>query len=464
MKKTAATYLWIVGAICVAAILAAAFCLPGARLSFLLLAAFIGGSIAVGAYSQCRFRTPAGMAIIMAGYTLVVVGIIWNINYYTEVLGGTYFNPVLENTDHRTDWLWARHWLDGRPIVEADNVMGIRYLSYAAAALMWLFGRDIGVPLMLNAFCYPLAITLIGAITFQISESKKVATIGMAVASLMCYFMAEATVLLKDVPLTMCIAAVVWVVVKWSKPTNAISAKDIVLVALALIGAGFLRANIMAMLSIGCIIYAVRNRERRRAFCWLAIGCAAVFAVMHTFFSFPNIAVQSNIHYDNGVFVHNQQVMAYDNIIEEEYFKMPVWKRLLWLPASVVVQFLIPFPWNFARDMIFGPFMVVAHISYFWYYAGAVLIFWIFAKSRRSPKTLQNLVVWGVILTIITAYVTNGRVSRYCLVYLPMLLPAVAITINNCLRERKFWIWLGIFTLILVPTLIVCHHLQMSAA
>lgn len=466
--KSETRYIWILGVLCAAAVLAMALLLPGARLSFLLPAAFAVGALSVLMYGHTRFYTPAGMMVIMAAYTLVVCGIIWNVNFYTEVSGGSYSAPVLVNNDARTDWELAVHRAFGVPLTMFDGFMGVRYYGYIIQGLIVAFGCDIGVPLIFNSLCYVLLLILIGAIAWQLTANRAVATATMAVGALMCYLMVQATVLIKDVPLTMCVAAAVLVMVKWHKG-DKVSLSDMCLLAVALAGIAFLRANFLLMLLLGVALFSIRPGRNQVIlkvdvrFIWLGFVVVAIFFVMHTFFTFPTVAENVDAHYGTGVFVHHQNVRAWDRMLTDDYEAMSIWRRLLWLPASVIVQFLIPFPWNFARDMIFGPTECVAHFGYFWYYAGAVLLYWIFALQRRSAAGMRLLVLWGVLLTVATAYMMSGRVSRYCLPYLPMLLPAVGWVLAVHTRRRSLWIWLGVFTVLLVPVLIVCHHLQSSA-
>lgn len=458
--------LWLCAGLCMAAILTCALCFPGARFGFLLPAAFICGGIIVAAYERCEFRTSLGSAVVMIGYTLVVCGIILNINYFTVKSGGLYYAPVLFNDDARNDWINAVCILDGRqPQITEEAFLNLRYLSYIAAGLMSVFGRDIGVPLMFNAICYSSAVILIGSIAWRISRSRRVATVAMFAATLMCYLMAQAAVLLKDVPLTMCVAALVLVMTKWSvAQERTVSVGDCLILAVAICGIGFFRANMLLMILLGVFIFAFSRRIPDLRFIGLAVFVMVVFILAKNFLVTTTIDDAVNVDRATGVFSNPTNARAWNDMIGDDYTQMPVWRRIVILPASVVVQFLIPFPWNFVRDTVFGPFQAVAHFGYFWYVAGAILIYWIFGESRRSPRTMQLLVLWGIMLTVITAYMTSGRVSRYCLPYLPMLLPAVAYAACRCYRRRSFRIWLAIFAALLVPALIICHHLQMSAA
>lgn len=448
--------------LCVAAIIVAALLLPGCRLEFLLPASFICGAVVFLSYHACSFRTLTGMIVLLAAYTLVICGIILNIHYFTTLSGGTYAYPVLQNNDAYTDWALAINRMFGEPIGEPDRILGLRYYSYLAQGLMGIFGRDIAVPLMFNALCYGLTLVMIGAVAWNLTRSRRTATAAMCVTALMCYLMVEATILIKDVPLTLCFALAAYIMIDIRRHGYP-SARDFLFFVPVLFGAMILRSNLLLMLALGSAIFAFSRKKSALSFAVMtALYLGAYFLFKQYFLVIDPI---DNITADLGteIFKEQDNVRAWNTMLHDPYYLMPFWKKLIWLPASVIVQFLIPFPWNFARDMIFGPTEALAHFGFFWYYAGAILIYWIFACQKKSPKSMRLMVLWGVLLTVLTAYMMAGRVSRYCLVYLPLLLPAVAFAVVNYYHRRSFWVWLGIFTLVLVPVLIICHHLQMSA-
>lgn len=458
---------------CVAVVAAVAILFPGARFAFLLPAAAVCGVGIMSIYSQCRFRSTAGAAILLAAYTLVVCGIIININYYTAVSGGTYAAPVLANIDMATDWSRAVHDTYGEPLAEQRQ---IRNYSYIISALLFAFGRDIGCPLIFNALCYGLTLIMFGAIAWQLTNNTTIATAAIAIAALMCYLMVQATVLLKDVPVTMCFAAVCLSLTSLRNARGSSLMWIILLAALATALTGFLRANVLLMLIVGYAIFAlsalIAHNPRALYSCiGLCALAALIFAIMKTTLHYPSIA--ENIDGRSvGVFVHGTNTAAWDNMLPNEYMELTIWQKLVWLPASIAVQFLIPFPWNFSRDMVFGATEAVAHFGFFWYYAGAAFIFFLWMSIARfrnfafaNPHRLDMLALalWAVCLTAITAYMTSGRVSRYCLPYLPMILPCVVWTICTYWRRRSLWVWLAAFTILLVPTLFICHHLQTIA-
>ena len=136
-----------------------------------------------------------------------------------------------------------------------------------------------------------------------------------------------------------------------------------------------------------------------------------------------------------------------------------MYKRLLWLPASVVLQFILPFPWNFESAYLDGPAKVMARIGLVWYYCGALILWWLAVKWRTATAMTRRTVLCGLLLTVATAYSTSGRASRYCLSYLPMLLPIAAMA-HECWRERTLQRWLIVFGVLLMLGLIICYLLH----
>lgn len=455
--------LWFIASIVIIAV--TAVLLPGARLTFLLPAAAVSELLIYAVFCHRPYYGKTGWLILLAGYTLIVCGIIWNIHYYTLESGGTFAFPVLQNNDAHSDWTNAVNWLYGD--VEIDTRFGERYYKYLIIALLWLFGRDIGVPLMFNALMFSSVVMLIGSITWTMIRKSQTSVVAMGVTSLICYLMTQSTVLIKDVILAAAMSTVVLVLVRLFVKSK-LNALDIVGIVLAMTSVTFLRPNIMPMIMIGiAILFFPIKREKNyfRRCCYLLgilVVCIGLFVYMKYNFETPSARMAIMRTQSTSFIFYDPNVMAWNEMLPDEYDDMSYWQKFVWLPASALVQFLVPFPWNFSRDMIFGPTMCVAHFGYFWYFTGAILAFWLVVYSRRSPQPMLQLVIWGILLTLITAYLTSGRISRYCLPYLPMFIPAVAYTLSNYYKDKRLWIWLAIFSVVLGITLVVCHNLQMA--
>lgn len=446
-------------------IVAVAACLcmwPGARVSFVIPAYMVVMAIVMSVFSACRWRSAAGAYILLAMVTLSTCGVVINVNWYTTVFSTGVDSPVLLNWDAATDWDRALYNLG---LSTDPGLFNSRHLAGIAAGLMAVFGVDITVPIMFNVLCYGLTLVAMGSIAYAMTSDRRIALGTLVAGSTMCYLFTQSTWLIKDVPVTLCIAVIACMLVRW-RMDGCSRWWEWMLLAVSMVLLLFLRANFMYMVALGAGLMALRRDVRRLDWKFIVVIVAAILMRMVYDHYFNSVSAEALITVDGTTTLNNHKTAsrAWDKMHPGGYEDFSVGRRLLFLPASVAVQFLIPFPWNFGRDMIFAPTMVVAHFGYCWYYAGALILYWIFAAGRRSPRTMQLSAVWGVAMTVLTAWMSAGRVSRYCLPYLPLLLPCAAFVAVKMWRRRSLWVWLGVFTAILVPTLLVCHHLQMTAS
>lgn len=424
---------------------------PGASAVTVLCAFTAVGALAACAFAGCRWRSRAGAFLLLAALTLLVCGVIMNVNYYTVCSGGTLTHPVLQNTDA------DRAWWCAVALIKEDVVPGT-FTGYPTYAAIMLFGRDIFVAIMVDVLCCLLALVAVGELAWRLTGCRRTAFGAMLAMSLMCYFMVQATLLIKDVPLTLGMASLALGLVRLRQRTPR-EGVSWALIAVSVVIASVYRPNILFFYIPGAVIAGVSRRPDLRFAVVMALCVVAWFAMDTLLQKNPDpVALAAGSpKYDFA----QVKTMVWDRITGE-YSGFPVWKKLLLLPASVVLQFLIPFPWNFARDMVFGPTLAVAHFGYTWYLAGGLFLYWLVMLARRSPALMVRLALWAILLYVATAYAFSGRISRYCLPYLPLIMPAVAYTVVTSWRDRRLWRWMGIFAALMAAALVVCHHLHTS--
>lgn len=405
----------------------------------------------VAAYRGAGFRMASGLWLLLAAATLLFVGATVNINLYTTVLGGSPSHPVLENNDAALAWRKALEWLyDG-------HTTWFR-TAYPTAAMIWLFGRDILVTLMPGLTGALLTIVLTGAIARRLTGRDDMAFGAMLALAMMCYFMVQATVLIKDVPLTLAVAlaALGFLRLRDDVPRRALTWAMIVAAAALM---WLYRPSSLMFMVLGALVFAVRRRRVDFRFLGVAVVAFAVAAsvklTMTTSFS-PTTDLSLN------GYIAPQEEQGLAARLLGEYSFLPAAVKVALLPATMFMQFLIPFPWGFTAHNIFGPTMSVAHCQYTWYLAGALLLYYICVLARRSPGAMVRLVIWAVVWYAVTAYLYAGRISRYCLPALPLVMPAVSYTAIIAWRRRSLRVWLGVFVILLAATLTVCHSTHAS--
>ncbi len=422
---------------------------PGASILTVLTAYTVIGLICAAAWRACAWRTRAGALLLMCALTLLTCGVVINVNYYTICSGGSLTHPVLLNADAYRAW-WA-----GVALINEDLTPNY-YTCYPTFAVITLFKRDIFLAIMPDVLCGLLTLIGVGELTWRLTGRRTTAFAAMIAMSLMCYFMVQATLLIKDVPLTlaMCLMALGFVRLAQHTPRRA-ATWGIIVAGIAITTT--YRPNMLFFYVIGAIVFAVSKRPdwRLGVVALLAVGAWLWVTSIVTTNPHPTEMAAGSPKLD---FVQ-MKTMAWDKVTGN-YSTFPVWKKLCILPASVVLQFLIPFPWNFARDMVFGPTVAVAHFGYTWYLAGGLFLYWIVALRRKSPQLMVRLAVWGVILYVATAYSYSGRISRYCLPDLPLIMPAVAYTAVTAGKRPSLWRWLAVFAALMATALTICHKLH----
>lgn len=404
----------------------------------------------------CPWRSRAMAWILTASATLSLLGVILNMHLFTVALGGTVSDPVLMNFDAHRDWNGALGLLSG-----TESPRPILPMAYVAAGLIALFGRDFTVLLSCVSLCYPLAIAGIGGVAWFASGGKRrVATIAMVLTALMCYLYTQSTVFLKDVPLTMLMAVLTCLLARWRMTGFRPGAAEVTIAMIVAIVAGLLRTNMGLIVVAMAVVFGIGRRDNLWPFVFVALaGLLSKFVVDPLVYHYNIDAVKVLTADPSSLIVlKNENTAAWDNILGD-YSTMPFYRKLLMLPLSLVVQFLLPFPWNIFRFNDFGYTMCVAHLGYTWYFAGALILYWLFTMWRQAPAAMRHTVACGVLLTIVTAWLSSGRVSRYCLPWLPMLLLAAASVIARGWR-KSLGVWLAVFTVLLATTLIICYMMQ----
>lgn len=161
-------------------------------------------------------------------------------------------------------------------------------------------------------------------------------------------------------------------------------------------------------------------------------------------------------------FDNNLSHRAYDSMIGN-YFSYPIWQKALLLPVSMATQFLTPFPWNFARDTIYGPTLAYAHLAYPWYALGGLTIYFFGFCLRKADKAVLKWATWGLVAWSIPAFLYAGTISRYSLCFVPLLVPIAVYVVAECARLKSFKRWSAAYCVLLTVALISCHYIQSNA-
>lgn len=377
----------------------------------------------------------AGEYVLLAAWTLLGIGYALNCHYFTIYSGGTTLEPVLLNDDASVAWaqLVGGAWgLD-------NHCAHLRLVGFASFLRLLVGGgvTDVGDLLAFSMLAVLLTIVLAGATAWRLvgGNDRRIEPVAMALIVSGSYFLASGVLILKDA--YMCLLMSVWVfgLVVLARGRRVTAA--MVLMALCIPVAVLVRPHLLPFAAVGAVCMSPVT-PRRRLWC-LGVLAAVCFA---TYFLLRDGAASMVFNNDGTTAMDIDttpgRLTAYE-AVAGSYAELPLWQRLVRLPFAFAVQWLTPLPWAFGRDIIFGPSQAWAHFALPWYAIGGVLLYFLFFELRRAPRALAAAFVFGVVAWVITAFVTGGTVSRYCLPWLPALIPAAAwVVVTGRYRERRF--------------------------
>ncbi len=443
--------------------------LPGADLTTTLLA-FAGGWFAIsGIYRLTSWYSKTGLWTLLIATAILSVGIIANIYYFTTVSGGTTELPILRNFDS------ARIYNDALFSfgITADGAALINQHGYGLlASLLWhITGVSIVPLLIMNMLCILLVIILSGGIArniLQPSTDNLTAALAMIMTASVCYLMSSGSLLLKDAPLILAIALIGFSLASLRNGGNLVLgitffSAGIVLVAL-------LRFYFIIVAAVGILFFIRLNRRQLTASAILLCICAAAWIFSAVIYQQHGISsgeyaadMIGGNSLDNRYFFDSQQHRAYNEMVDG-YFTFPWWKKLIYLPFSAAVQFLIPFPWDFSASSEFGYTQAYARIGYPWYLIGGLILYFLFATWKTAPAALKACFVWGALMWLMPAYLFAGTVSRYALPFIPLLIPAAAYVLERYRSRKSLRMWGAIYCSIIATALILSYTIQHSCA
>lgn len=430
------------------------FLLPGAPALPTFAAVTLITLAALAVYRHSAGWSSRGETVLIAASALLAVGIIANVYVYTTVLGGTDSQPVLVNPDAERNFNDAIYYLG----INGSRSPGSHGLyPLIVTAVFTLTGPSITAALCLSMAATLTTLICVSTIWVRLMARRSDAWLAMAATAAVCYFMASGCILVKDA----------WTVAAFALAAVALSRMQPVpgFVTAMSVSAFMLfmaRPNMLLALILGILIVFPATPHQRH--CWhipavMIALIAALFCLAHFVYITPRTDIVAGVVNNDVVSFTEPRHQIYASLIGD-YHLLPAWRRILLMPFSAAVQFFIPFPWNWLRDIDFGASLVYAHLAYPWYLFGGTAIYYTFFNLRHSPALMRAIFLWGVIIWLIPCWSFGGTISRYGLMAVPLLAPAVSLTLTRSLRRRSFIIFSSLFILLVAITLLVCHHLQ----
>ncbi len=417
------------------------------------------GLLIVPLAAMVCYRYTAGYSIkgefvLLSASMLLGAGIIANVWYYTTLSGGTDSAPVLVNADmHRTfeDALYYLGYNEHRSSITHS------LYSVIIAGVLAVTGPSVTAGLLVNMACTLATLVCVSTLWVNVTGRRSDSWIAMLCTAAVCYLLASGTFLNKDA-WTICAMSVA--ATGLTRPSSPRMFMAVIVGAIMLF---ISRMNMLWALVAGIVIMWVFARAPLRHQGWTIAALALIIAMYYYGRYEPGATPQTLmvISPSENIYVSYQadNQMAYYRLFGD-YHDHGQFERLLLMPVSAIVQYLIPFPWNYARDTIFGLTEAYAHFGYPWYIFGAVLVYYMCAVWRRSPVMMRALTLWAIFIWLIPCWCFGGTISRYGLMAVPLMAPAVAYTIKTSTKRKSMRIYSLIFIILLAATLIVCYHLH----
>lgn len=394
--------------------------------------------------------TAAMRCVLLVALSVLGVLVIANVSAFTA--GGTTpaLEPLLENTDAARNWGDALAWLGQPQAVHAASSHSMYGL--VLAGWMWIWGVSIESALMPGVVLTMVTLYLVGSLT-RVIAGQRAAVAAVAAVSCVCYLMASGAVLVKDAWVICALAMAARSLVPRINPGALAVAVLMMLLA---------RPNALLFVVLGLLMVPRGQKVLRIAsgvVCLLLVGAVQCLGVA------PAVGIQLTADVRTFIAYDEPRQMAYTDIFGD-YATLPWWRKVLMLPSSAATQYLIPFPWNFMRDTVYGPSQIWAHIAYGWYVFGGMFIYGLLFCRRALDNTAVRLALWGAVCWLVPCYMFGGTISRYGLPAVPLMAPCVGILLSKAramLGRRSFMIYSAAYVVLLAVALVVCHHLQMSA-
>lgn len=428
--------------------------LPGAPVVQSLIGFGCVTLVVTATYRRVRSYHPAGEYALFAAALIMTLGIVANTYYFTTVSGGTCSSPVLQNFDSNQIW----------NDINAHYGIGDGYTASRAlfgtfnAALMHLFGHSIVVLLIANMFMLLSALLVGSLVAHNLTGDRRTSGVALCASAAVCYLLTMGTLLLRDAWIIFAMALAAYGLTKQSRYNWIYT-----LVGAALIAS--IRPNWTFTIILGIVLMtfakssAQRNYLRALALClavfalWLVPTLCAISPTLEGCFD-PEVL---NQYYKFDYPQHN----AYYSLLGN-YYDFPLYKKILHLPITLIVQFFIPLPWNFTRYLNFGYTEAMAQFAYPWYVFGGLLLYYLCFVLRSADRRMQIITLWAMLCWAIPCVLYGGTVSRYALPMVILFAPCVAVVITKHLRERTFMRFAVCYAVMIGIALPTLYILQMA--
>ena len=420
-------------------------------------------------HNWCRW----GHWLLLTVGLLLAIYVVLSIKVCTVDVGDTLEEPNIHSDSGRY-YAWALSHYDGRCPSPTLTFKGLSLL------ILWqwrVLGASIAWPMAMLYMFTLLTIVMTGKVAcrmlcrkFDDIQPSTIATVAMLMVSLMGFLISQGLRIQKESGCALGLLLVGYTlagIARGETLTKRDRYRDIAIFVTGCLLLSMLRTNFTYFAVVGAIMMSFANKRAYWKYGVMLAVIAVLLAVAFSIIFSYSLEHQYSTIDGGDAMAHDFRVgiaqQPYFSIIGDYYY-YPVWKRLLLMPVTAGVQYVIPFPWlyDYSHATIFS---LLPRFRPMWYFVGGVCLHYFLYITILHPKS-NNLGMWAwwpLALFMIIAYITGGSVSRYVLPLQPLFVVIALYVLLNVKQgnyRRSFTIWMIIYAFILVAILVVCYSAQ----
>lgn len=417
-------------------------------------------------YSRSDLSCTGGRVLLLIVGTLLAIYSIYSMKVWSAPTDFSLEMPNLTSDDGGY-YSWALSHYDGRCPSPQVTYKGVPLFML----LMWrVLGVSIVWPLALNYTFALLSIVITGKTAnrllsrhFASIPGSSISLGAMLIVSLLCFLLSQTVRIQKEASCMLGFVLVGYSLVGMSeieKASNRRRWTDLMAFSLGTLLLALVRTNVVYFVALGAVMMSFSNKMAH----WKRGAVLAILSLSLTFlFNYLfNYTIEHQMVILNGGdamardFKINGAQQPYLSLIGNYYY-FPHWKRLLLLPITTGIQYIIPFPWVY--DLQSSDVMsLLPRVRLMWYIVGGACIYYYLYINVVHYKN-RNLGMWAwwpLASFALMAYVTGGLVSRYALPLQPLFAVIalfVFLRVKQGLYRRSFMIWMCVYTFVLLAVL-----------
>ena len=367
--------------------------------------------------------------------------------------------------DARNYYKWALSVYEGVPSDEpGDMFLGFQLMMLG----LWkVFGLSVIWPQAMNMMFTMLSVVLTGLMTRRVLAHRVTAsprTLVLSSMALMClllYYLTSGVTILKEgatfLSMTMGGYALSSMITVDEERKHLW--RDICVFVLACLLMAIVRTTCLYFLALGVVVMTVSNWRRD----WVLSLC--MLALIFGLFVLSNYYVPYSFArhveiVDGGWNMERTFSLIFSKTIFDFYFLYSPWHRLLVLPVTMGIQFVLPLPFNHLFE---PPYLLsfISRMTYGWYLFGGTALFYCLFVSWRRGENIGVWAWWPVLIYIGEAYVMGGMMARYLLPIQPLMVPMVLFMLCRLYEgrwRRGYLIWMITLIVLVLVALVVAYY------